>query len=303
MMHTRTREKEVDTAKRPRLSRDRLAAYALLWPSLLGVALFFVVPFGVILYYSVTDSVFSGNFVFWDNFAALIQNKAFGIAVVNTLEFTGMAVPLAVGLSLLLALALEARIPGKSKFRTVFLSPIMVPVASIVLVWQILFHQNGSVNQLLGWLGLQGVDWLRSGWDKVVIVLLFLWKNLGYNMVLFMAALSNIPSEVVEAAYIDGAGKWRAFWYVRLRYLLPTVLFVIILSLANSFKVFREIYLLSGSYPGNSLYMLQHFMNNMFRSLNLQMLCAAAVLMAVVLGVVLAILLVLERRLGKDVEE
>lgn len=287
----------------PQRRGSQLAARAMLWPSLLGIALFFVLPFGIILYYSLIDNPFTGNFVFLDNFADLLQNRAFRLAAGNTAVFSLIAVPLAVVLPLLLAMALESRIPFQSKLRTLFLSPIMVPVVSVVLVWEILFNQNGAVNEFLSLFGVSGVDWLRSGWDKAVVVLLFLWKNLGYNMVLFLAALSNVPREVVETAQIDGAGGWRVFWHIRLRYLSPTLLFVAVLSMANSFKIFREVYLLSGRYPSEGLYMLQHFMNNLFRSLDYPTLSAATLLMALVLGGILAALFALEEKCERDVEE
>src|SRR5699024_5309679 len=131
--------------------------------------------------------------------------------------------------------------------------------------------------------GVGAIDWLKSDQAQVVVILLFLWKNLGYNMILFMASLSNIPRDLLEVADIEAASPWYKFVRIKLRYLSPTVLFVTILSLINSFKVFREIYLLTGSYPYETLYMLQHFMNNTFQSLDYQKLSAAAVLMAIVM--------------------
>ena len=282
--------------------RDRLRGLCFLSPSLLGVCLFFILPFGVVVYYALIDGAAAHRFVFLDNFAKLLRNPAFRLAAKNTLTFSAAAVPLAVVLALILALLLESRIPWKSQFRTCFLSPMMVPVASIVLIWQVLFHYNGSVNELLLLLGGDRIDWLNSQYCQVVILLLFLWKSLGYNMVLFMAALSNIPRELLEAASIDGASGARRFFAVKLRFLSPTILFVTIFSLISSFKIFREVYLLTGDYPYEGLYTLQHFMNNMFRTLDHQRLSAAALLMAAVVVVILAVLFVLEDRFGKDVE-
>jgi len=133
-------------------------------------------------------------------------------------------------------------------------------------------------------------------------VLLFLWKNLGYNMILFMAALANIPRDLLEVADIEGASRWFRFWHIKLRFLSPTLLFVTILSLINSFKVFREVYLLTGDYPYEGLYMLQHFMNNTFGSLDYQKLSSAAVVMAIAISIIIALLFVVEGRFGKDVE-
>ena len=131
---------------------------------------------------------------------------------------------------------------------------------------------------------------------------MYLWKNIGYNMILFMAGLANIPRELIEVADIDGATPWFKFQNITLRYLSPTILFVTILSLINSFKVFREVYLLTGEYPVESLYMLQHFMNNTFKALDYQKLSAAAVLMSVIMVGIIALLFIFEDKLGKDVE-
>ena len=282
--------------------KDFLKSMCFLSPSLLGVGIFFILPFCVVVYYSLIDGVGSKNFVFLQNFIKLFDNSAFRLAAKNTLTFSAMAVPLAVVLSMVLALMLESRIPLKSQFRTFFLSPMMVPVASVVLIWQVLFNYNGTINEFLMLFGADKIDWLQSQFAPVVVMLLFLWKNLGYNMILFMAALNNIPKELLEVADVEGAGEMYKFFAIKLRYLSPTVLFVTILSLINSFKVFREVYLLAGSYPYETLYTLQHFMNNTFDSLDYQKLSAAAVLMALVMVVIIALLFKAEDWFGKDVE-
>ncbi|MCD7903192.1 MAG: sugar ABC transporter permease [Oscillospiraceae bacterium] len=288
-------------ARRARL-RDAAQSLCFLEPSLLGVLLFFVLPFGVVVYYSLIRSPMNREFVFLDNFRALFQNAAFRMAAKNTALFSALAVPLAVALALVLVLLLEARIPLKSQFRTFFLSPMMVPVASVVLIWQVVFSGNGVLNEILAGLGATPVDWLKSDAAPLVVVALFLWKNLGYNMILFMSALANIPKELLEAASVEGAPPLYQLFAIKLRYLSPTVLFVAILSLINSFKVFREIYLLTGDYPYEALYTLQHFMNNTFNSLDYQKLSAAAVLMALVMIGVIALLFWVEDCFGRDVE-
>jgi len=265
--------------------------------------MFYIAPFFVILYYAFIDNPTRHNFVFFNNFISLFQNLAFREAASNTFKFSIVAVPLAVALSLLIALMLEARIPLKSYFRTFFLSPLMVPVASVVLIWQVLFHPNGAVNEFIMLFGIRGIDWMQSEFSQLVVVVLFLWKNLGFNMILFMAALSNIPRELLETADVEGAGPIRKLFYIKLRYLSPTLLFVTILSLINSFKVFREVYLLTGDYPYGELYMLQHFMNNIFRSLDYQRLAAAAIVMTIAMVIIIATLFIAENRYGRDVEE
>ncbi len=283
--------------------RDFLHSLCFIGPSFAGVLVFFILPFCVVIYYSLIKNTIDPQFVFLDNFIALFKNSAFRMAAKNTLTFSAISVPLAVVLSMCLALMLEARIPLKSQFRTFFLSPMMVPVASIVLVWQVFFHSNGVLNELIAAFGSETViDWFKSDYSQLVVVTLFLWKNLGYNMILFMSALANIPRELLEVADVEGAGEVYKFFQIKLRYLSPTVLFVTILSLINSFKVFREVYLLTGDYPYETLYMLQHFMNNTFKSLDYQKLSAAAVVMAIVMVIIIAILFKVEDWFGKDVE-
>lgn len=289
--------------KKPKRSRkDRKNAVLFLAPSMLGVLLFFVIPFFVIIYYSLVDNPIHNEFVFMDNFINILQNSSFQQAAKNTATFSAVAVPLAVILSLGMAILLEQNIPMRSQFRTFFLSPMMVPVASIVLIWQVLFDYHGVINEFVQHLGAAPIDWFKSSYSQIVIVILFLWKNLGYNMILFMAALNAIPKDVLEVATLESASAFQKFWYIKLRYLSSTILFVAILSLINSFKVFREVYLLTGDYPYDSLYMLQHFMNNTFRSLDYQKLSAGAIIMALVMCVIIGILFFVENRFGKDVE-
>ena len=294
------KSRKTNSNRRDRRGKQISVLYLL--PSVIGVLLIFVLPFFIVIYYSVIDDPINAEFVFFDNFVMVFHNAAFQQAAKNTMIFSAAAVPLAVVLSLLLAMMLESKIPFKSQFRTFFLSPMMVPIASVVLIWQVLFHYNGMMNEVLGWFGRDKVDWLNSAYAQVVIVVLFLWKNLGYNMILFMAALSSIPKDILEVAVLESATPVQIFWHIKLRYMSSTILFVTIMSLINSFKVFREIYLLKGDYPYDTMYMLQHFMNNTFGKLDYQKMSAAAIMMAVVMVVLIGILFLTENYFGKDVE-
>ena len=298
---TLKKEREVNTRSGLK-RRKRITSSLFLAPSFIGVMIFFVVPFIVVIYYSFINNTADKDFVFLDNFIELFNNKAFGLASKNTLTFTCIAVPLAVILSLLLACLLDKPVLGKSQFRSFFLTPMMVPVASIVLVYQVFFNQNGVVNEFLGVFGADKIDWFKSDYAMVIVVILFLWKNLGYNMILFMAALAAVPKDVVEAARMDGASGIQLFFRIKMKYLSSTIFFVTIFSIINSFKVFREVYLLTGDYPYESLYMLQHFMNNAFGSLNYQRLSAAAIIMSIVMIIIIGILFIVEYKFGKDVE-
>mgnify|MGYP000954314407 FL=1 len=293
---------KIRTKSTKRLRKQKLGSGLYLAPSFFGVMLFYIIPFIVIIFYSMVDNPIAKNFVFLDNYKRVINNEAFKTAVVNTATFSAIAVPLAVVLSLILALVLDTKLPFRSQFRTFFLSPLMVPVASIVLIWQVLFHYNGAVNDFLVALGGGKIDWMKSQYSQIVIIILFLWKNLGYNMILFMAALASIPKDILEVAKLESATPMQTFFYIKMRYLSSTILFVTIMSLISSFKVFREIYLLTGDHPYDAIYMLQHFMNNVFASLDYQRLSAAAILMSLVMIVIIGTLFIVENRFGKDVE-
>ena len=296
--------KKVKAAKRnsKRFWKLKISSGFFIAPSFLGVMTFFIVPFGVIIYYSMVDNPIKANYVGLANFQSVAKNAAFMTAVKNTAMFSAVAVPLAVVLSLILAIVLDLKIPFRSQFRTFFLSPMMVPVASIVLIWQVLFHNNGAVNELIMKFGLERIDWMKSKYSIVVIVILFLWKNLGYNMILFMAALASVPKDILEVARMESANSFQTFFMVKIRYLSSTILFVTIMSLISSFKIFREIYLLTTDYPYDTMYMLQHYMNNKFKKLDYQALSAGAIMMSLVMIVIIGLLFIVEEHFGKDVE-
>ncbi|MBE6598491.1 MAG: sugar ABC transporter permease [Ruminococcaceae bacterium] len=287
--------------KRERRERMRTSAFML--PSIVGVMLFFILPFLVVIYYSLIGDVTNADFVGLDNFISLFGNSAFRMALKNTGIFSLAAVPLVVVLSLALAVLLDTNIPMKSTFRTIFLSPMIVPAASIILIWQVLFDYNGVVNEITALFGAAPVEWLKSDKGYIVVVLLFLWKNIGYNMIMFMSALSAVPRDIMEVAMLDGCSSAKRFFKIKLRYLSSTISYVTIMSLINSFKVFREVYLLTGDYPYDSMYTLQHFMNNTFNSFNYQKLSSAAVVLALIMIIIIGILLFIDNRAGRDLEE
>ena len=158
-------------------SNDSIFPFVCLVPSLAGVLVFFIVPFLVIIFYSMVDNPISKDFVFLDNYINILKNNAFKKAALNTFTFSIISVPLAVVLSMLLAMLLDSKIPFVSQFRTSFLCPMMVPVASVVLIWQVIFHYNGALNEFFSNFGIDKIDWLKSEYGQIVVVLLFLWKK------------------------------------------------------------------------------------------------------------------------------
>ena len=277
-------------------------AVLFLAPSLIGFSIFFLIPFVGGLYYSVVDSPIGGKFVGLSNYINLLENPVFLKAGYNTLVFTAICVPLNMLLSLGLAMLLNRRIYGRNILRTAFITPLVVPVASVVLVWQILFDINGTLNSILSSSGVSLVDWMKTDFARLVVVIVYLWKNTGYNMVLFLAGLQNIPREYYESSDIDGADGWHKFIHITMVYLTPAVFFIFVISIINSFKVFRETYLISGAYPHDSIYMLQHYMNNMFASLDYQKLTSAAFIMSVFIYVLVLLLYKAERKINNAIE-
>lgn len=279
--------------------KDTAAALLCLAPSLAGFLLFYGVPFAEAFGMSFFSSPVNGHFAGFENYISLLKNQAFLKAALNTAVFTGIGAPLLVILSLLLAMALEKPVFGRRALRTLFLSPLVIPVASVVLVFQVLFENNGALNGILASMGGSGIDWLKSGVARYVVMLLYLWKNMGYNMVLFLAGLGTVPKPCLEAAEMDGANGLQKFRHIVWPSLMPTTVFVTVMSVINSFKIFREVYLLAGSYPHDSIYTLQHFMNNMFTSLDYQKLTSAAFVMALAVALIAGLFVALRRRGAK----
>ncbi|MCL2121619.1 MAG: sugar ABC transporter permease [Clostridiales bacterium] len=265
-------------------------------PGMAGFALFFICPFLLSLAYAFLDKPVDGSFVGFSNFINLFTNKAYLLGFGNTLKCIVVSVPLNMALSLGAALLIR-RLPSRRKlFSLLFLIPLVIPSGSTSFFWKAVFAYDGALNGWLSGLGLPGVNWLDSSLAFPVMVCIFLWKNMGYNMVLFLAGLSNIPQEYYEAAAIDGASPWQSFRCVTLPHLLSTGILTCILSIINSFKVFKEIFLITGSYPHESIYTLQHFMNNMFSSLNYPRLTTATTVLVALITLFTQMLLKLERR-------
>ena len=265
---------------------------------LFGFAAFFLIPFLI----SVVRSFQRGltqEFVGLENYVSILSSNAFRTAAGNTLRFIVFAVPLNMLIGLTIALALHKLASRASFFRTAFLIPYVIPVSASVMFFQILFERSGVVNTVLTLMGMEPVNFLGSDNAFYVLLLLYLWKNFGYNMVLFLSGLARIPRDYSEAAHIDGAGPFKTFWHITMPLLAPTFFFVFIISIMNSFKVFREAYALGGEYPHDSIYMLQHFMNNNLQNLNYQRVSVASLYVFLVI-LLLVLLLYLQRRRKGD---
>lgn len=269
-----------------------------LLPSLLGVSFFYIVPFIYSFCYAVIDNLTSWNFVGLQHFKETLLNPLFRQAAGNTVLFVCISVPLSMGLALVLALCLK----GLKRFRPVatliLLVPLVVPSGSIVSFWNALFASNGLVIKGLLHLGFSHEAIVASGGGSMAsLIVIFLWKNVSYNIVLFWSGLNWIPQTYYEQMALEGAGTFRQFTNVTWIYLSPTTFVVLLMSIVNSFKVFKEVYILYGSYPSPDIYMLQHYMNNQFAAMNMQKLSAAAYIMFLVIGVVLLAVFYAQKRI------
>ena len=268
---------------------EGLAALAFLVPGFAGILIFFLIPFADTVRRGFFDAR-GKNFIGLEGYASVLKNSAFQLAAANTAKFIAVCIPLLLLVSLIISLLVRAIRPRGKTFKTTYLLPMAVPVASIVLLWQVLFHQNGLLNTILNSIGAQPVDFMGTGAAFWVLVFTYLWKNSGYDMILWLAGLDSISESLYDAAKVDGANAWQTFRYITLPGLLPTVGLVSILSLLNGFKVFREAYLVAGAYPNDSIYLLQHLFNNWFQNLDISRLCAAATMLCMALLIIILLM-------------
>jgi multiple sugar transport system permease protein len=269
------------------ISRNK-TPLAFIAPSFIGVSVFVLSPFADVLRRSFFTAM-GGRFVGINNYLNIFGNDAFKLAADNTLKFVLICIPVLVILSLLLALLVSGVKKGGETVRAVFLLPLVIPAASMVLIWKLFFHENGLMNSLTeSVLGTQ-VAFMASSAAFWVLTVSYIWKNIGYDMVLWMGGLSRIPLEIYEAAALDGTGSFKRLLYITLPNLVGISFMVAVLSLLNSFKVFREAYLVAGEYPHTSMYMLQHLFNNWFTALDIDKLSAGAVVVAFVIFLLISV--------------
>lgn len=289
----------------------RLAGWLFAGPALLVIALFFGVPVLAALALSVTDfDIYAladiGNlrFVGLGNYITLLQNPLFWKALGNTFYFVLVGVPLSIAASLGAALLLHSKLSRlRPFFRTALFAPVVTTVVAVAVIWRYLFHtQYGMVNWGLSSLGIAPVDWLGDpAWAMPTIILFAVWKNFGYNMIIFLAGLQAIPEDLYEAARIDGASGWRQFRHVTLPMLGPVLLLVGILTMAGYFQMFAEPYVMTQGGPLQSTVSVLYLMyEEGFKWWNLGNASAVAFLLFAIMTGITSGLLWLARRRGVE---
>lgn len=252
------------------------AGAVFLVPSLFGALLFVILPFGDVVRRSFMTAV-TKEAAGVKNYKIVFTNSAFLLAVKNTLKFTLVCIPLMVALGLAIALAMGS-IRHMQAVKSLYLFPLAMPTAAVAVVWKMVFYEKGFLNKYLEQFGIGGgVDYIGSGAAFYVLAGTYIWKNLGYTIVLWLAGIMGVNGDMMEAARVDGAGKMQRFWYVLLPNLKGSLYIIVVISFLNSFKIYREAYLVAGAYPHDSIYMLQHLFNNWFVNLDLDKMAAAAV--------------------------
>ena len=282
------------------LKRDALTGFLFSLPSIIGMLVFFLIPFVICIILSLTDSISSMKFVGIDNYVDIISSRTFRLAVWDTFKFIIVAVPLIMIFSLTIAMLLYQKLAGFEFFRSIFVFPLVLPVSSVILFFQLVFAENGFANDFLSLLGLPVKNWLDSSYSFVVLVILYIWKNCGYNIILFLAALNSIPKVYYEAAEMDTESRISKLRYITLPMIRPYLFFILVISIINTFKSFKEAYILCGNYPNENIYMIQHFMNNNFQNLNYTRLSVGAILIFAIIFIFIFILL--KFRKNGDVE-
>ncbi|KAF1717749.1 sugar ABC transporter permease [Pseudoxanthomonas yeongjuensis] len=291
--------------------KPSIAGWMFAAPALTVIGLFFGLPVIAALALSLTDfdiyalaDLRNLRFVGIDNYLGLLQNPLFWKTLGNTLYFVVAGVPLSVALSLGAALLLHSKL-GRLKpfFRTAFFAPVVTTVVAVAVIWRYLFHTKyGLVNWGLSSLGIDAIDWLGDPhWAMPTIIFFAVWKNFGYNMIIFLAGLQSIPEDLYEAARIDGAGTWKQFRHVTLPMLGPVLLLVSILTMAGYFQLFAEPYVMTQGGPLESTKSVLYLMyEEGFKWWNLGNASAVAFLLFVLMVATTSGLLWFARRKGVE---
>lgn len=261
-------------------------------PSFLGLSIFYLIPIAIMIYFSLT---INGQFDGFQGIKNLLTSNIFMMAMKNTLIFSVIGIFGLMTLALILSLIISKMTLFKGLIQTVLLSPLVIPTASIIMIWNIFFNSSGLVNDVLINFNQSPIDFYNSSYSFLNVLLLFFWKNLGYITLILSAAIENVDTAQYEAASIDGAGGLQKAFHITLPNIKHALIFVFVITMVNSFKAFREIYLLMGQYPHESIYSLQHYMNNLFEVMDYQKLSIIALSVLVLIVTVVLIILRLEK--------
>jgi len=302
-------------AKRPKMAVSRrrrrlmnnLTAYSFIAPNFIGFAVFTLGPiiFAFVLAFMHWDGNNPIEFAGLDNFFKLFRDKIFIASFWNTIIYTGATVPLTLACALGLAILLNQKIFARNFFRTIAFFPYVASLIAVAVVWNMLFHpEYGPVNMVLYSLGVDPKNLPRWAadrhWAMITVIMFSVWKNMGYFMVIYLAGLQGISSELYEAADIDGASAWQKFWRITLPQLAPTTFFVTVMLTITSFKVFDQVFLITQGGPGTStMVLVYHIYNEAFVSWDL----GYSSMVALVLFLLVLVITIIQFRWTRESEE
>jgi multiple sugar transport system permease protein len=289
--------------------KPSFVAWTFVGPALVVLGVFFGLPVLAALLLSLSDFDLYAladwdnlRFVGFDNYVELLRTPLFWKSLGNTFYFVLVGVPLSIAVSLAAALLLNAPVTRfRAFFRTALFAPVVTTLVAVAVIWRYLFHTSyGLVNWALGQVGIAPVDWLGDPvWAMPTIILLAVWKNFGYNMVIFLAGLQAIPQDLYEAARIDGASRRRQFWHITLPMLGPVLMVVGVITVAGYFQLFAEPYVMTRGDPLQSTVSVLYFMfEEGFRWWNLGRASAVAFLLFLIIFAITTLMMRLGRRKG-----
>ncbi len=273
------------------------SVWLFLLPGIAGLLLFYVVPFIGGIWYSLTDGTYRNEFVGLRNYVNIWKNEMFLLGLKNTMLLSLICAPTVWVLSFVIAALVNRLRPNGAFFRNSILLPYLMPSSAMLLIWLLLFDYGGVINRLLTYMGLERVIWLEGPQLRVPIILLFIWKNLGFAVIIFLSALQTIPEPLYEYARLEGAGFFKQTFGITLPMIVPSAFLIIILEWINAFKIFKEVYFIGGAYPDEAVYTLQNFMNNLYSKLNYQTVTTAAYSFAIIVFALFGVLFYTQRTL------
>jgi multiple sugar transport system permease protein len=244
--------------------RDSLAGYVFIAPQLIGIAIFVLIPLGLVFWYSLHEwNVLAQTFRFQglDNYRALLADPGLPQVLGATALFSLGLVVLNMALALLLAVLLDQKLKAIAVYRTLFFSPVVVSLVAWTIVWSFLLQNNGGINAVLALFGIDGPNWLRGSTTAMIsVIVVQVFKNVGLNMILFLAALQGVPRELYEAARVDGTPAWAQFTRITMPMISPTILLTSIITIVGSLQVFAQIAVLTQGGPGMSTTVLVYYL-------------------------------------------
>ncbi len=278
------------------MKNRKYALILFILPSLFGVLIFYCIPFLLSFYYTLINNMSEKKFIGLGNFVDTLLNPMFQRGLQNQIFFIAIAVPICLVLALLLSFLLIKLKKGKGVMLLITLIPFVIPSGTIVYFWKCIFGVNGFLNKILYVFNIPMVNWYNGRWVMLIAIIIFVWKNIGIVAAFLYTGINRIPKEYYEIADIEGMGSFQIFYKITLVYLLSTIFICLLILVINSFKIFKEIYLLFGNYPNENIYLLQHYINNQFFSLNLPKLTTSSYILFFIVGFFIFVMFHLQKR-------